>query len=162
MRVRFEMAILLVGAAGSSSPSHDGGPAAPAEQRAKARELARPIVPPDGAAADLKWARFNSRPAPTELTSADELAAAAPNAPDEWKGRFDFAKEKLVVFAWSARGRESIGVARVEVKDKVTTIVFTRTRYERPGRDETRKHLFLYAVPKDAEVKVEATTFNLK
>jgi hypothetical protein len=60
----------------------------------------------------------------------------------------DFAKEKVAVFAWAGSGQDK--VAAGEVKDK--TAVFT---YTRGLTRDLRQHVKIFAVPKDAEVKVE-------
>lgn len=60
----------------------------------------------------------------------------------------DFAKENVVVFAWAGSGQDKVAPPS-EVKEKTATFTYTRgfTR-------DLRQHVKVFAVPKEAEVKV--------
>lgn len=91
---------------------------------------------------------------PTEIKSAEELAKSplfGAGAAEKVGKLVNFEKEKLVVFAWSGSGRDTVGGA-VLVKDKKPTAQFQYT----PGLTrDLRPHFKAFAVPKDAEVKAE-------
>jgi hypothetical protein len=94
---------------------------------------------------------------PAVIASADELAKSpvVKDAADEIRKQIDFEKEKLVVFAWNGRAKDVVGPTAAKTEGKKTTVVFTFT----PGATkDSRQHVFLYAVPKDAEVKVETNS----
>jgi hypothetical protein len=91
---------------------------------------------------------------PTEIKTGDELAKSplfGEGAADTLKKHVDFEKEKLVVFAWSGSGRDSVGGATL-TEDKKPTARFIYT----PGATrDLRRHLRVFVVPKDAVVKAE-------
>ncbi len=60
----------------------------------------------------------------------------------------DFAKEKVAVFAWAGSGQDKVIPGEV----KNWTATFT---YKRGLTRDLRRHVKVFAVPKDAEVKVE-------
>ncbi len=86
----------------------------------------------------------------TEIKTADDLAKSPvlKGAADDIKKSVDFAKEKLVLFAWSGSGGDRIaGAAGKDGK----TAEFT---YTGGLTFDLRQHVKLFVVPKDAEVKV--------
>jgi hypothetical protein len=85
---------------------------------------------------------------PTEITSADELAKAIPDedAVAKIKKDVDFAKVKLVLFAWEGSGGDKVTPSTE--KDEVT---FT---YKAGLTRDLRQHMHLFAVPKDAKIKM--------
>ena len=91
---------------------------------------------------------------PTEIKSAEELAKSplfGAGAADKLKKHVDFAKEKLVVLAWSGSGQDSVA-GTSQTKDKTTTVQFLHA----PGKTrDLRQHFMVFVVPKDAEVKAE-------
>lgn len=91
---------------------------------------------------------------PAVITSAEELAKneTVGKSADELKKHVDFAKEKLVVFAWAGSGQDKIAAGELKTADKKTTATFN---YTRGLTRDLRRHVHLFAVPKDAEVKVE-------
>lgn len=90
---------------------------------------------------------------PTTIASAEDLAKneVVGKAADELKKQVDFAKEKLVVFAWGGSGGDKLATD-LKTADKKQTAVFTLTR---GLTRDFRQHFHLYVVPKDAEVKVD-------
>lgn len=91
---------------------------------------------------------------PAVITSAEDLAKneVAGTAADEIKKQVDFAKEKLVVFAWAGSGQDKVAAGELKAADKKATAPFT---YTRGLTRDLRRHVRLFVVPKDAEVKVE-------
>ncbi len=86
---------------------------------------------------------------PTVIANAEDLAKSPilGAIEEKVKKEVDFTKEKLVLFAWAGSGGDKLSAA---LKDK--TVTFTHT----PGLTrDLRAHAHLFAVPKDAEVKVE-------
>jgi hypothetical protein len=84
---------------------------------------------------------------PTTIKSADELAKspALKDAADVIKKEVNFEKEKLLFFAWAGSGGDKL------TPDAKTAGTFALTR----GRTrDLRRHMHLFVVPKDAEVKV--------
>jgi hypothetical protein len=84
---------------------------------------------------------------PTEINSAEDLAKAPAlgGAADEIKKQVDFAKEKLVFFAWGGSGGDKV------TADEKTAGTFN---YMRGLTRDFRQHTKLFVVPKDAAVKV--------
>jgi hypothetical protein len=84
---------------------------------------------------------------PSEIKSAEDLAksAALKDAADEIKKQVDFAKQKLVFFAWGGSGGDKV------TADEKTVGTF---RYTGGLTRDFRQHTKLFVVPKDAEVKV--------
>ena len=93
---------------------------------------------------------------PTEIKTAEDLAKSplfGEGSSDKLKKHVDFTKEKVVVFAWSGSGQDSVAGATA-TEDKKTTAQFTYT----PGKTrDLRQHFKVFVVPKDAEVKAEKT-----
>jgi hypothetical protein len=90
---------------------------------------------------------------PMVFTAAADVARSpvVGGAADEIKKQVDFDKEKLVAFAWGGSGQDKLA-ADLKTVDKKATALFT---YTRGFTRDLRRHVRLYAVPKDAEVKVE-------
>jgi hypothetical protein len=88
---------------------------------------------------------------PTIIASTDELAKSpiVKDAADDLKKQIDFAKDKLVVFAWAGSGQDKLA-SDLKSEDKKTIAEFTLTR---GLTRDLRRHIHLFAVPKDAEVK---------
>jgi hypothetical protein len=85
---------------------------------------------------------------PTEIASADELAKAIPDedAVAKIKKDVDFAKVKLVLFSWQGSGGDKLTFSTE--KDDVTFA------FKAGLTRDLRPHLHLFAVPKDAKVKM--------
>jgi len=97
-------------------------------------------------AKDLKIAFEKGKwSAPKTITSADELDKAFPGA-DSIKKKVDFAKEKLLVFAWGGSGGDKLSGS---LSDDGKTATFT---YKGGLTRDFRPHVHLFAVPKAAEV----------
>lgn len=91
---------------------------------------------------------------PVIVASADDLAKSPvlKDAADALKKEIDFTKEKLLIFAWKGAQKEYVEPTATTTEGKKTTVVFTYT----PGATQgTRNRIFLYAVLRDTEVKVE-------
>ena len=90
---------------------------------------------------------------PTTITSAEDLAknGVVSKSADEIMKKVDFAKEKLVVFAWAGSGQDKLA-SELKTADNKSTATFALTR---GLTRDLRQHIHLYVVPKDAEVKVE-------
>jgi hypothetical protein len=91
---------------------------------------------------------------PAVIGSADELAKneVVGGSAAELKKQVDFAKEKLVVFAWGGSGGDRVAADGLKTDGGKTTAAFALTR---GLTRDFRMHFALFAVPKDAEVKVE-------
>jgi hypothetical protein len=93
-------------------------------------------------------------PKATEFTSADALGKSAlfadDTSRDTLKKQLDFAKEKLVVFAWSGSGGDRIAGA-LSKDGKAAEF-----SYRMGLTDDLRQHFHVFVVPKDAEVKIIA------
>lgn len=102
----------------------------------------------------VKFKHVGNSPKPTEITSADELTKAAVFADDAGRTavakQVDFAKDKLVVFAWSGSGGDKLKGDLVTDGKKT----FANFTYSAGVTDDLRRHGFVFVVPKDAEVKV--------
>ena len=89
---------------------------------------------------------------PTAIASTEELKKAIPDK--EWQKRIlkqvDFAKEKLLFFAWSASSADQLSF-QVEKDKTPPTVVFSYA----PGvDDDLRPHFRLFATPNDASWRV--------
>lgn len=92
--------------------------------------------------------------APLEITSAEELAqspAFDATGRAAAKKAVNFAKEKLVVFAWSGSGRDQL-TAELQTRGPKRVAVF---RYRMGETDDLHRHTQAYAVPKDASVELK-------
>jgi hypothetical protein len=114
--------------------------------------------PPDVRALATKGVTFDdskggSEPKPVEIKTAEELAKSPLFADaagrDEVKKQVDFAKEKLVVCAWSGSGGDKLGG---ELVKRGGTAQFT---YTAGLTDDLRHHAHVFAVPKDAKVEMK-------
>jgi hypothetical protein len=88
--------------------------------------------------------------APTVIKTAEELekSPVLKDAADAVKKHVDFAKEKLVVFAWGGSGGDRLA-ATLKADGKTAEFSYT------PGLTlDLHMHAKLFVVPKDAEVKV--------
>ena len=96
-----------------------------------------------------------TKPKPAEIRSAEELAKAKEFADDASrdaaKKQVDFAKEKLVVFAWAGSGQDRLTPNLVTDGKKVTA-TFT---YKAGATDDFARHARVFAVPRDAAVEVK-------
>jgi hypothetical protein len=103
---------------------------------------------------DLKLAfpRGGKATEPKEIKTAEELAKneVIGGEAKAIQKHLDFEKQKLVVFAWGGSGQDKLA-GELKTADKKTTAVFT---YTRGLTRDFRQHIHLFAVPKDAEVKV--------
>ena len=90
---------------------------------------------------------------PKTIASTEELAknGVTAKSADELAKKVDFAKEKLVVLAWSGSGQDKI-TPELKTEDKKATALFS---YTRGLTRDLRQHIHLYVIPKDAEVKLE-------
>lgn len=91
-------------------------------------------------------------PKPLEIKSADELAKADVFADEASRAairkQVDFSKDKLVVFVWGgSRGDKFGAVAGRDGKSAVFT-------YAAGVTDDLRRYAYVFAVPKDWDVKV--------
>ncbi len=114
-----------------------------AGEAGKLREIDLKRVEPGG--------KFGKATEPTVIASAEDLDKSPILVGDKVretiKKQVDFAKEKLVLFYWGGSGGDKLSAA---LKDKAATFTLT------PGLTrDLRPHIHLFAVPKDAEVKVE-------
>ena len=106
---------------------------------------------------DVKLAQSEAvgAPKPVEIASADELAKSKAFADDASrdaaKKQVDFAKEKVVVFAWSGSGRDRL-TPELKTDGKKTAVVFT---YRAGETDDLRRHGAAFVVPKDAVIEVK-------
>jgi hypothetical protein len=121
------------------------GSAALAEDKPAVKEIATKDL-------KLVFPQAGKATEPATITSADDLAknAVVKGEADAIKKQIDFAKEKLVVFAWGGSGQDKLA-ADLKVEDKKATATFALTR---GLTRDFRQHFHLYVVPKDAEVKV--------
>jgi hypothetical protein len=88
---------------------------------------------------------------PTKVTSREELAKAVPDkaAAEAIAKQVDFAKEYVVLWAWSGSGRDQL-TWQIERGEKGSVAVFTLT----PGKTrDLRHHRHVYAVQKDLGLK---------
>ncbi len=96
-----------------------------------------------------KIAGLKGRPSqPTFITNADELRKAIPGT-DAGKLKVDFAKDKLLLFAWSGSGGDKL---TGKLSDDGKTATFTR----KPGLTrDLRPHVKLFAIPISAEFQFQ-------
>lgn len=103
---------------------------------------------------DVKLIYVGSAPAPTEVQSAAELAKCKSFADDASreavKKQVDFAKEKLVVFAWSGSGGDRL-TSKWTTGGKKPVATFA---YRAGFTDDLRRHAQVYAVPREAAVQM--------
>jgi hypothetical protein len=125
---------------------------APAQDKTKDKD--KPAV----RALDLKGVKLVlperlTEPKPVEIKSAEELAKAKEFADDAGrdaaKKQVDFAKEKLVVFAWAGSGQDKLTPNLAADGKKV---VFT---YKAGATDDFARHGHVFVVPRDAAVEVK-------
>jgi len=90
---------------------------------------------------------------PMILASAAELAKAIPveEVQTRIKKEVDFAKVKVLFFAWSGSGGDKL-TPTVEKSEKGPEILF---QYKRGLTLDLRPHVHLFAIPKDATWKVQ-------
>ncbi len=95
----------------------------------------------------VKFVEGGKADKPAEIKTADDLKknAALKDAADEIAKKVDFSKEKLVLFWWGGSGGDKIA------PDAKTAGTFALTR---GLTRDFRMHVHLFAVPKDADVKV--------
>ena len=85
---------------------------------------------------------------PKTIATADEFDKALPGA-DAVKKQVDFAKDKLVLFAWGGSGGDKL---TSKISDDGKTVTFGYT----PGLTrDFRRHVHLFAIPKNADFKIE-------
>lgn len=91
---------------------------------------------------------------PAEVKSAEELAKneVVGKSADEIRKHVDFDKQKLVVFAWSGSGGDVL-TASIGADSAGKSIVYVEYRAGRT--DDLRRHVRLFAVPKDLKVVVD-------
>ena len=114
-----------------------------AGEAGKLREIDLKRVEPGG--------KFGKVTEPRVIASAEDLDKSPILVGDKVretiKKQVDFTREKLVLFYWGGSGGDKLSVA---LKDKSATFSYS------PGLTrDLRPHLHLFAIPKDAEVKVE-------
>ncbi|MBI2805654.1 MAG: hypothetical protein HYX68_11810 [Planctomycetes bacterium] len=85
---------------------------------------------------------------PRVFTSVDEFDKAFPKA-GAVKKQVDFTKEKLVFFAWGGSGQDRLA-GKLSEDGKTAAFAYTRGRTR-----DFRRHVQLFAVPKNAVVKVQ-------
>lgn len=85
--------------------------------------------------------------APKTFSTAEELAKAIPNS-DSITKQVDFGREKLVLFAWGGSGGDKL-TAKAGADGKQITFQFTQGL-----TFDYRPHIYLFAVPKMAELKI--------
>jgi hypothetical protein len=85
---------------------------------------------------------------PAEITNAEQLAKAFPDEQElqaNIKKQVDFAKEKLLYFAWSGSGGDSLSF-QVEKGDKGPVVTFL---YKAGLTRDLRGYHAVYAMPRD-------------
>jgi hypothetical protein len=85
---------------------------------------------------------------PKMIASAEDLDKAIPKA-DAIKKKVDFSKDKLLLFAWGGSGGDKL---TAKLSDDGKTVVFT---YKAGLTRDFRRHVHLFAMPKNAEFKLE-------
>jgi hypothetical protein len=84
---------------------------------------------------------------PTVITNAEQFDKTLPGA-DAVKKQVDFGKDKLVLFAWGGSGGDKLAA---KTSDDGKSVNFNYT----PGLTrDFRRHVHLFAIPKDADFKV--------
>jgi hypothetical protein len=116
------------------------GAAVSAEDKAAVKEI-------DLKDLKVKFVEGGKADKPAEIKTADDLKKneALKDAADEIAKKVDFGKEKLVLFWWGGSGGDKIA------PDAKTAGTFALTR---GLTRDFRMHVHLFAVPKDAAVKV--------
>jgi len=96
-----------------------------------------------------------TEPKAVEVKSAEELARAKEFADDAArdavKKQVDFAKEKVVVFAWAGSGQDRL-TPELVTDGKQVKATFA---YKVGATDDFVRHGRVFAVPKDATVEVK-------
>jgi hypothetical protein len=89
---------------------------------------------------------------PTEITTAEQLAKVFldDEAQTKIKDQVDFAKSKLVYFAWSGSGGDKLGF-QTDKTDKSLVVTFL---YKAGLTRDLREHTALFVVPREATWKV--------
>ena len=85
---------------------------------------------------------------PMVIASVEELQKAIPgeDVQNKIKGQVDFAKEKVLYFAWAGSGGDKL-TPDVDMKDKQVTVNF---RYKGGLTNDLRQHHHVFVIPKDA------------
>jgi hypothetical protein len=98
---------------------------------------------------DIKPGKFT---APSEITTADELAKFVEDEPTRTRlGKLvDFKTQKLVIFSWQGSGQDSVDVRVMESFPE--QLVFT---LKPGGTRDLRTHLKIYAVRNDVKYSVK-------
>jgi hypothetical protein len=85
---------------------------------------------------------------PKVIATADEFDKALPGA-DAIKKQVDFTKDKLILFAWGGSGGDKLS-SKLSLDGKTVTFGYT------PGLTrDFRRHVHLFAIPKNAEFKID-------
>jgi hypothetical protein len=88
---------------------------------------------------------------PTEIKSTEELAKSplfGAGAADKLMKHVDFAKQKLVVFAWSGSGQDKLTGEFTTGKEPLARFGYT------PGKTrDLRQHFVVFAVDAKAEIR---------
>jgi hypothetical protein len=131
----FEMAAW----SGAAEPSPPQEQAAPMVQELEIGELT--ARPPRGKVQQ-----------PTEITSAEKLAEALPDAKavERLRGQVDFTTHKLLLFSWSGSGQDQLA-SDVTASEQGVQVTF---RYRRGRTRDLRAHLRLFTLPAAAEWQV--------
>ena len=113
---------------------------------------------PSVRALDLKAVKLThagNAPEAAVAGSAEELAKVKALADETSRGavakQVDFAKEKVVVFAWSGSGGDRL-VPELKTDGGKVLVTFTSAA---GATDDLREHGFVFAVPKDAVVIIK-------
>jgi hypothetical protein len=86
---------------------------------------------------------------PVILKGVADLEIYPKTVAEKIAAQVDFSKEILVLFFWEGSGADLLSVSGVNPEKTMVTFVY------KPGRTkDLRKHVRLFAVPKDASVKV--------
>lgn len=84
---------------------------------------------------------------PTVIATAEEFDKAIPDGA-AIKKKVDFAKDKLVLFAWGGSGGDKL---KANPSDDGKSVTFSYT----PGLTrDFRRHVHLFAIPKGADFKI--------
>lgn len=109
-------------------------------------------------ALDLKNVKFKhdgNMPVAAIAESAEALekikAIADEASRDAIKKQVDFAKEKVVVFAWSGSGGDKLVPGTSPTAARLS-VIFT---YTAGATDDVKQHAFVFAVPKGAMIDVK-------
>lgn len=86
---------------------------------------------------------------PKVITSVEEFDKAIPDGA-ALKKQIDFAKDKVLLFAWGGSGGDKLSA---KMSDDGKTALFT---YTAGLTRDFRRHVHLFAIPKAAEFKLES------